>query len=170
VARRAEKQRPSAAPQQAELVVEAVAAQGDGVAAGPVYVPLTLPGERVTASVAGDRGELMDILSPSPERVAPPCPHFGQCGGCALQHWDHGAYLAWKVDQIARTLARERIETEFAPAFAALVSIMRNGASVQEVAAFVRANEYHVALSHEIESQAEEGTFAEGVFNVLCGD
>ena len=78
--------------------------QGDGLAAGPVYVPLTLPGERVLARVQGDRGELDSVVEPSPERVALPCPHFGACGGCALQHWDHAAYLAWKVEQVARTL------------------------------------------------------------------
>jgi len=102
-----------------ELGIEAMGLQGDGVAGGPVYVPLTLPGERVSARVQGDRGELEAVLAPSPQRVDPPCPHFGACGGCALQHWDHGAYLAWKVDQLARTLARERIETHIVPAFAA---------------------------------------------------
>ena len=94
-------------------------AQGDGVADGPVFVPLTLPGERVLARVEGERGELESVLRPSPERVAPPCPHFGACGGCALQHWDHAPYLAWKVEQVRALLAREGIETAFAPAFAA---------------------------------------------------
>jgi 23S rRNA (uracil1939-C5)-methyltransferase len=102
-----------------DLRIEAVGGQGDGVAAGPVYVPLTLPGEQVRALVAGDRGELETVESASPERVAPPCPHFGACGGCALQHWEHRAYLAWKVEQVRRTLARERIEAEFAAPFAA---------------------------------------------------
>jgi 23S rRNA (uracil1939-C5)-methyltransferase len=106
-------------PVSAELLIETVGAQGDGVAAGPVFVPLTLPGERVMALVEGDRGELETVLRPSPDRVAPPCPHFGACGGCALQHWDPAPYLAWKVEQIWTTLAREGIETEFAPAFAA---------------------------------------------------
>ena len=94
-------------------------AQGDGMAAGPVYVPLTLPDERVLALVEGDRAEMEQLLSASAERVAPPCPHFGSCGGCALQHWDHAPYLAWKVEQVRQTLDRERIETEFAAPFAA---------------------------------------------------
>ena len=94
-------------------------ASGDGVSAGPLYTPLTLPGERVLARPDGQgRAELEAVLEPSPERVEPPCPHFGACGGCALQHWRHDAYLAWKVEQVRRTLARERIETEFAPPFA----------------------------------------------------
>ena len=92
---------------------------GDGISAGPVYTPLTLPGERVLARPDGQgRAELEAVLDASPERVEPPCPHFGACGGCALQHWRHDAYLAWKVDQVRLTLARERIETEFAHPFA----------------------------------------------------
>ncbi|HTX51725.1 MAG TPA: RNA methyltransferase [Caulobacteraceae bacterium] len=101
-----------------ELTVQRVGAQGDGAAAGPVFVPLTLPGERVRARVAGDRAEVETVLDASPDRVQPPCPHFGDCGGCALQHWAPAPYLAWKVEQIRLALARERIETEFAPAFA----------------------------------------------------
>jgi 23S rRNA (uracil1939-C5)-methyltransferase len=102
-----------------ELSIQAVGHQGDGVAAGPVFVPLTLPGERVLAAIQGERGELEQVWEASAERVTPPCPHFGACGGCALQHWDHTPYLAWKVEQVRHILSREGIETEFAPAFAA---------------------------------------------------
>jgi 23S rRNA (uracil1939-C5)-methyltransferase len=66
----------------------------------------------VRATLAGDRAERVEILQPSAERVAPPCPHFGDCGGCALQHWARAPYLAWKTEQIRQALARERIETE----------------------------------------------------------
>jgi 23S rRNA (uracil1939-C5)-methyltransferase len=94
-------------------------AQGDGLAAGPVFVPLTLPGERVLALVEGDRAELEQVWASSPDRVIPPCPHFGACGGCALQHWAPAPYLAWKVEQIRLALGREGVETDLAPAFAA---------------------------------------------------
>jgi 23S rRNA (uracil1939-C5)-methyltransferase len=93
--------------------------EGDGVAGRHVYVPFSLPGERVRATGGGDRRDLLEVLQASPERVEPPCPHFGVCGGCALQHWDHAPYLAWKVDRLRGTLARERVETEFLPAYAA---------------------------------------------------
>lgn len=102
-----------------ELTIQGVGGEGDGVAAGPIFVPFTLPGERVRAQGSGDRRELQEVLEPSSQRVEPPCPHFHACGGCALQHWDHAAYLAWKVERLVGTLARERIETEILPAYAA---------------------------------------------------
>ncbi|HEX6860102.1 MAG TPA: class I SAM-dependent RNA methyltransferase [Caulobacteraceae bacterium] len=102
-----------------ELEIEKIGAQGDGVADGPVFVPLTLPGERVAARVQGDRAELVEVLRASPERIAPVSPHYGECGGCSLQHWAHGPYLAWKAEQLRLALGRERIETDILPPFAA---------------------------------------------------
>src|ERR1700761_3695844 len=90
-----------------DLLIERLGAQGDGIAAGPVYASLTLPGERVRASVAGDRADAIEVLEPSPDRSAAPCPHFGDCGGCALQHWRADPYLAWKAEQIRLALGRE---------------------------------------------------------------
>jgi 23S rRNA (uracil1939-C5)-methyltransferase len=101
------------------LQVKFVGAQGDGVADGPVFIPLTLPGETVRVNRAGNRAELIEIIKLSRERTTPPCPHFGACGGCALQHWQRQGYLDWKVEQIRLALGRERLETDFAPIFAA---------------------------------------------------
>jgi 23S rRNA (uracil1939-C5)-methyltransferase len=100
-----------------ELRIEAVGAQGDGLAQG-AFIPLTLPGERVTAQMSGSRGELIDVLEASADRVTPPCPHFGVCGGCALQHWAIEPYLDWKREQIRIQLGREGLETEILPTFA----------------------------------------------------
>jgi len=102
-----------------ELTIERIGAQGDGVAPGPVFAALTLPGERVRAQVAGDRAEAVEVIAASADRAAPPCPHFGDCGGCALQHWRSEPYLAWKAEQIRLALAREGIETDILPPFAA---------------------------------------------------
>ena len=102
-----------------ELVIDRLGAQGDGVAQGPsgrpVYVPFALPGARVRARLAGDRAAEVEVLAPSPERVAPSCPHFGVCGGCALQHWDAMPYLDWKAGKIAEILKLNRIEAEVLP-------------------------------------------------------
>lgn len=101
-----------------ELTIERVGVQGDGIAAGPVYAPFTLPGERVRAKVLGDRAEVLEILAPSLDRADPVCPHFLDCGGCALQHWAAGPYLDWKSQIVREALARERIETEILAPFA----------------------------------------------------
>jgi 23S rRNA (uracil1939-C5)-methyltransferase len=102
-----------------DLTIAAIGGQGDGISETRVYVPLTLPGERVSARVEKDRGELVSVLEASPDRVAPPCPHFGTCGGCALQHWAAQPYLAWKAEQMRLALGYERLETDIRPTFAA---------------------------------------------------
>jgi 23S rRNA (uracil1939-C5)-methyltransferase len=109
----------TARPETRELRIGSIGAQGDALAPGPVFVDGSLPGELIRAAVAGERGDLLEVLEPSPDRVTPPCPHFGDCGGCALQHWRHEPYVAWKVEQIRLALGRERIETEILPPFVA---------------------------------------------------
>jgi 23S rRNA (uracil1939-C5)-methyltransferase len=106
-----------------ELMINAIGAQGDGLArfadGKPAFVPLTLPGETVLARMEGARGEIAEILTASADRVAPPCKHFGHCGGCALQHWAPAPYLGWKAEQIRVQLSMEGLETEILPTFAA---------------------------------------------------
>jgi len=97
---------------EAVLTIDQVAGLGDGRAPGPVFVPFTLPGETVRVRGEGERAELTEILVASSDRVQPPCPHFGACGGCALQHWAEAPCLAWKVDQIRADLGRAGIETD----------------------------------------------------------
>jgi 23S rRNA (uracil1939-C5)-methyltransferase len=76
-----------------------------------VFVPLTLPGEqvriRVTQSKSGySTAELTEILTASPQRIRPPCPHFGVCGGCHYQHTGYETQLAFKQQILRETLAR----------------------------------------------------------------
>ncbi|HYE46465.1 MAG TPA: class I SAM-dependent RNA methyltransferase [Caulobacter sp.] len=100
-----------------DIEITRIGAQGDGIGDG-VYAPLTLPGERVTVRIDDGRGELEALLSTSPDRAPPPCPHFGDCGGCALQHWADAPYLAWKRERVIEALSRERLETEVLATFA----------------------------------------------------
>ena len=84
---------------------------------GVLHVAGVLPGETVRLR-AGPEGPVLDeVLAPSPSRRTPPCPHFGTCGGCVLQHWDGDSALAWKVERLRATLALERLETEILPVF-----------------------------------------------------
>ena len=97
------------------LTIARVGGQGDGIAetaAGPVFAPLTLPGETIRAEVRDGRAGPFELLTASPDRIEPVSPHYGDCGGCSLQHWASGPYLEWKREQVRLALARERIETE----------------------------------------------------------
>jgi 23S rRNA (uracil1939-C5)-methyltransferase len=98
------------------LVIDRLGHRGDGIAdtpAGPVYVSYALPGETVEAEpIAGqpDRRRLLRVERASADRIAPVCPHFGTCGGCAVQHW--AAYRDWKRDLVANAFAQAGIAAE----------------------------------------------------------
>jgi len=98
------------------LIIDRLGHRGDGVvdgSDGPIYVPGTLPGETVEVEpVPGhpDRRHLLNVEKPSAQRIAPICPHFGVCGGCALQHWASAPYRAWKRDVVVTTLRQAGIE------------------------------------------------------------
>ena len=106
-----------------ETEIAQVAAQGDGIGrtadGQAVFAAFTLPGESVRLEAENGRGELLEVLRPSPDRIVPVCPHFTACGGCALQHWAHAPYLAWKQDRVREALSREGLSADFAPPFAA---------------------------------------------------
>jgi len=103
------------------LLIDHVGHRGDGVslaAGGAVYVPYALGGETVEVAEVGghpDRRRLLAIEIASPQRIAPFCPHFGVCGGCAIQHWKADAYRAWKRDIVVETLKQAGLECEVAP-------------------------------------------------------
>ena len=98
------------------LAINRVAHRGDGVAdtpAGPLFVPYTLPGETVEVeSVPGhpDRRHLLRVETASPERIEPFCPHFGICGGCAIQHWTAPRYQEWKRSLVVEALAQAGLD------------------------------------------------------------
>jgi 23S rRNA (uracil1939-C5)-methyltransferase len=80
-----------------------------------VFVPLTLPGEqvriRVTQSKSGySTAELTEILTASPQRIRPACPHFGLCGGCNYQHTSYETQLAFKTAILRETLERGGVQ------------------------------------------------------------
>lgn len=104
-----------------KLLIDHVGHRGDGVSlAGSeaIYVPYTLPRETVEVDeVHGhpDRRWLLAVDSASPERIIPFCPHFGICGGCAIQHWQPEAYRAWKHQLVVETLRQAKLGCEVAP-------------------------------------------------------
>lgn len=75
------------------------------------FVPRVIPGERVTVRLVRERAryaeaELEKIIEASGDRVGPPCPVFGRCGGCQYQHMSYDRQLAIKRDQVADVLRR----------------------------------------------------------------
>ena len=100
------------------LTIDHLGNRGDGVALadmGPLYVPYALPGETVEVDDWPghlDRRHLLRVEAPSLERVAPICPHFGVCGGCALQHCDAAPYRAWKRETVVAQLRQAGIAAE----------------------------------------------------------
>ncbi|MBW4706743.1 class I SAM-dependent RNA methyltransferase [Roseobacter sp. YSTF-M11] len=98
-----------------EITITRLGLHGDGLADGPIYAPLTLPGERVEGTLEGSILKDVKILRPSDRRVAPPCRHFKSCGGCQLQHADDALVADWKVDVVRRALDAHGLETAFKP-------------------------------------------------------
>ncbi len=103
-----------------EVRVARLGARGDGVAqtegGGILHIPLAAPGDRLIVRPlsggrtgergAGSRAAIVERLADGPGRVAAPCPHFGACGGCAVQHIADRDYAAWKHGLVVEALAR----------------------------------------------------------------
>ena len=96
------------------IAVDDLAFGGEGVGRADgyvVFVPGGVPGDRVQvrlveARARFGRGVIEAIEAPSPDRVDAPCPYFGQCGGCRLQHMAYPAQLAFKAKQVTDCLER----------------------------------------------------------------
>lgn len=135
-----------------ELTILRLGAQGDGVAEtaqGAVFTPFTLAGERVEARVAGETGELLQILAASPHRVKPPCVHFGACGGCKLQHMEASGYLDWKRELVLAAFRSRGLEAAVEPVVPCKGARRRAVLSARQTSAGVLVG-YHRAASHEL--------------------
>ena len=97
-----------------ELSVEGLGAQGDGIAergGEPVFLPFTVPGDRVRAQLGarrggGREGRVVEWLDAGKGRAEPPCAHFGRCGGCAIQHLAPASYRTLKLRALNSALER----------------------------------------------------------------
>ena len=98
-----------------EHIIRRLGHHGDGISEGPIYAPVTLPGETVTGKVVEQTLTDVRIVTPSADRVAPPCRHFKSCGGCSLQHASDAFVADWKVGIVRAALEAHGLETEFKP-------------------------------------------------------
>ncbi len=78
---------------------------------GRTLLPRVLPGEEITVAQDGT----VRIITPSADRVAPPCRHFKTCGGCAMQHASDTFVAGWKQEIVRRALSGQGITPEFRP-------------------------------------------------------
>jgi 23S rRNA (uracil1939-C5)-methyltransferase len=136
------------------LTIDHVGVRGDGIARHDgkrVFVPFAAPGDVVSAKLgSGNRegipAEIVAILTPG-ARAAPLCPHFGDCGGCALQHLAPDAYAETKAGWLRHALAQQGLgEVEVAP-------MLRLAAQTRRRARFAlehRRVGFHARASHRI--------------------
>lgn len=85
-----------------------------------VFVPFTAPGDKARVQIVAEEkryaeGRLLELLSPSPLRVSPPCPVFGTCGGCQWQHLPYELQWETKKEGVLHSLSRVSVETKGIP-------------------------------------------------------
>ena len=109
-----------------EVTIDHVGGRGDGVGRASythnyrtdehnVFVPATLPGERVLAQPLSLTGQgiktrIIELITESPDRQAPGCTAFPACGGCNFQHWSDGQIAGWKQELVTNFLQRAGVE------------------------------------------------------------
>ena len=126
------------------VTIAGLGSRGDGIAQDGTPVPFALPGERVAIRREVRWAELLGVETPSPDRVAPFCPHFTRCGGCRTQHLAGEAERAWKRGLVGRALSQARLDVTPEPALDA------HGAGRRRITLHVR----------EVAGRAEAGLMA----------
>lgn len=97
-----------------EATVERIVPGGAGLAHGSgrtLFVERAAPGDRVRVRIERERGnvcfgEIVEVLAAAPDRIAPPCPFYGSCGGCDFQHLSDAAQIAAKAGIVRDCLRR----------------------------------------------------------------
>jgi 23S rRNA (uracil1939-C5)-methyltransferase len=95
-----------------QISIDALANGGDGIGrrdGKAVFVPGAIPGDVAEIEIVDvkkrfERGHLVSVIEASSDRVEPPCPYFGTCGGCMWQFADYQAQLRWKTETVAGQL------------------------------------------------------------------
>ena len=144
---------PKSPPVRRTLEIRGLGAQGDGIAGADgqtVYVPFTLPGERVTADIRDGRGQLVSVDVASADRVDTRCPRYKACGGCSLQHLADAPYLVFKRGIVVSALAGCNLAPKVDPVIAVAPHTRRRAtlAATRTPAGF--AFGFHGRRSHEI--------------------
>ncbi|MGX1305646.1 23S rRNA (uracil1939-C5)-methyltransferase [Amorphus suaedae] len=145
-------QRPAPAARDLTVRIRELGHKGDGIADThpSIYVPRTLAGETVQVRATGAQAELVAVDVASPDRVEAPCPYFGSCGGCAVQHMATDPYLAWKRELVVAALSARGIDVPVAPMVPATPGTRRRAVlTALPLGRTVRLG-YHARASHAI--------------------
>jgi 23S rRNA (uracil1939-C5)-methyltransferase len=168
------------------MTIGTIGARGDGVASAEfkpqissqnqnVFIPLSLPGERVMArpvsrTSEGISAQLTEIIQASPDRVDPACPYFGACGGCGLQHWATTPYREWKRERVITAIRRAGLEaTEIDPLFTAEPGTRRRAEFVMRRLATSTVIGFHERGSNRIVDILECHIIEPGLMTVADG-
>jgi len=142
---------------EAVVTVATLGHRGHGIAETDterIFVPFSLPTETVRVKVTGGHGEIIEIIEAAGDRINPVCPHFGQCGGCAVQHMQEGAYYEWKRGIVTTALLHQGLDVDVEPVIdahglgrrRATLHVMRHGGLVQ--VGFMQAKSHNLSDIH----------------------
>ncbi|MDP3492626.1 MAG: class I SAM-dependent RNA methyltransferase [Hyphomonadaceae bacterium] len=152
------------------LTIDRLGAQGDGIATldgKQIFAPLTLPGEIITAEIDRDRARVIEITTPSPDRVAARCSHYGECGGCSLQHLADARYLEFKREQVVTALSFLQIDTPVDPVIAVPPRSRRRAVFAAHRIGKTIAIGFHSRRSHRIVPVTDCAVITPGLLALL---
>ncbi|HQZ11395.1 MAG TPA: RNA methyltransferase [Devosia sp.] len=133
--------------------IESLGQRGEGVAdveGRRVFVPFTLPGDIAEVEAEGDRGTMVSLVEPGPDRIEPFCPYFTKCGGCLLQHVGPTTYAEFKRGLVEQALRHGGIDAPVLP----VLDARGNGRRRATLHATTSGAGYMRARSHELLSIA----------------
>lgn len=138
--------------------VEAIGLKGDGLThidGKRVFVETAAAGDVAELELLSDTDEgtharIVKLVTPSPDRTTPPCPHFEQCGGCSLQHLNAEAYLALKTRMVVEPLERRGIHKTLDGHFITPPHTRRRATLVARYQSGKLVLGYHMRRSHTV--------------------
>lgn len=80
-----------------------------------VFVPFAVPGEKLEVEITENRrdydtAKILRIVEPSPKRIQPPCPYYGECGGCNMMHIDEESQREFRKEMLRDCFQRNGVD------------------------------------------------------------
>ena len=160
-----------------EVEITALGGGGDGIAdtpQGTIFVPCSLPGDRLRVRPEKTRGKgrvfraaIVARLADGPDRKAPVCRHFGDCGGCALQHLETAAYESWKAGRVRDALSRQGLDPGVVAALRTIPPASRRRVGLKAQRRGAVALGFFAAASHRVVDFAECPVVAPEIFGLV---